>query len=395
MLCDLENLPIAREIAVDGLTLLEYESARCCTVSANYELRPMPELFSYVVYTSGSTGEPKGVIWSHRNLLHHVMVLTNIYHICKDDKLGLLTSMSSGALSTIALALLNGATLCWYDVESSGVRDLGNWLERERVSICFMPSPLFRNMAASAKSTNAFSDVRLIRLRSDKVQASDIELCNDILPPNCIIVTGLSMTETGTITIKLLDQQSKIRDDEVPIGFPVEDKQVFVMSDDGKEAGFNEAGEIVVKSKYLSPGYWGNEELTKTKFGRDPEDPDKRLYYTGDLGLMRSDGCLIHTGRKDFRVKIRGYGVDLVEVEKAMLSHVDIREAVVMPRRLGSNETGLVSYYTSNSRLCPTINTIRAHLKEKLPDYMVPAVFIRLEVMPLTANGKIDRRALP
>jgi amino acid adenylation domain-containing protein len=395
VLSDARNLQMAREIAGVGSNVVDFGSVRDGAISANCELSLTPQTLSYIVYTSGSTGEPKGVIWSHQTLLHHVMVLTNIYHICIDDRLGLMTSMSGAALSTIAQALLNGATLYPYDVQRSGISELGDWLRREQISIWFMPSPLFRNMAATVGTHNHFSNVRILRLRSDRVHKSDIELCKNILPPSCIIVTGLATTETGTIRINLLDQETINFDNEVPVGFAVEDKEIFLMDDDDKEVGFNEVGEIVVRSKYLSPGYWHNPELTNTKFKCESEDPDKRIYYTGDLGLMRPDGCLIHKGRKDFRIKIRGYGVDLVEVEKAMLSHPGIREAVVVSPKIDSGETRLVSYYTSDSEPGPTISTIRAHLKEKLADYMVPSVFVKLEGMPLTANGKIDRRALP
>lgn len=395
VLSDAENVPMAREVAGIGLKVVGYESASRCAISANCELSLTPQMFSYVVYTSGSTGEPKGVISSHQTLLHHVMVLTNTYHICKEDKLGLMTSMSGGALSTVAQALLNGATLYPYDVHRFGVSKLENWLVSEQISIWFVPSPLFRNMAASVKAPNHFSDLRLIRLRSDKVHESDIELCKKNLPPNCIVATGLATTETGTIRLNLLDQDTRIPGDEVPIGFPVEDKETFLIDDDGKEVGFNEVGEIVVRSKYLSPGYWNNPELTETKFKCDREDREMRIYYTGDLGLMRSDGCLMHKGRKDFRVKIRGYGVDLVEVEKALLSHPAIKEAVVSTQTTDSADARLIAYFVSAGELPPTVSDLRRYLQEKLADYMIPSVFVRLDKIPLTTNGKVDRRALP
>ena len=395
VLSDAGNWPMAREVAGIGLKVVDYESASRCAITANCEPSLTPQMFSYVVYTSGSTGEPKGVISSHQTLLHHVMVLTNTYHICKEDKVSLMTSMSGGALSTVALALLNGATLYPYDVHRFGVSELEKWLVSEQISIWFAPSPLFRNMAASVKAPNHFSDLRLIRLRSDKVHESDIELCKKILSPNCIVATGLATTETGTIRLNLLDQDTRIPGDEVPIGFPVEDKETFLIDDDGKEVGFNEVGEIVVRSKYLSPGYWNNPELTKAKFKCDSEDREMRIYYTGDLGLMRADGCLIHKGRKDFRVKIRGYGVDLVEVEKALLSHSGIKEAVVSTQTTDSADARLIAYYVSARELPSTVSDLRMYLQEKLADYMIPSVFVRLDKIPLTSNGKVDRRALP
>jgi amino acid adenylation domain-containing protein len=395
VLSDARNLPMANEVAVGGLKCVDYESLSRCANSGNYELSLIPQMFSYVVYTSGSTGEPKGVIWNHQNLLHHVMVITNTYHICNADKISLMTSQSGAALAIMAHALLNGATLYLYDVQRSGVSELGDWLSREQISIWFMPSPLLRTLAASMKVPNHFTDLRLIHLRSDTAHESDIELCKKFLPPQGVIANGLSMTETGTIRINLLDQGTKISGDEVPIGFPVEDKEVILMDDDGKEVGFDEVGEIVVRSKYLSPGYWNNPELTRTKFKCDPDDPTIRNYYTGDLGLMRPNGCLIHKGRKDFRVKIRGYGVDLIEVEKALLSHSEIREAVVVTPRTQSVNTRMIAYFVAARESPPTVSDLRLYLQEKLADYMIPSAFVKLDKIPLTTNGKVDRGALP
>src|SRR5262245_51013794 len=129
---DQRNLQMARDVAVGGLTIVDYESISRCAISDNCELSLSPQMFSYIVYTSGSTGEPKGVICSHQTLLHHVRVPTNIYHICKEDKVSLMSSISGGALSTMALALLNGGALYPYDVQRSGVSELGSWLRLEQ-----------------------------------------------------------------------------------------------------------------------------------------------------------------------------------------------------------------------------------------------------------------------
>ncbi len=395
VLSDARNLQMARDVAGAGLNVIDYESVSRSGISANCELSLTPEMFAYVVYTSGSTGEPKGVIWSQQTLLHHIMLLTNNFHICKADKISLLTSISAGGLATIALALLNGATLYLYDVQHSGVVELGNWLIREQISICFTPSPLFRNLAASVKAHNHFSHLRLIRLTSDKAYQSDIELCKKILPQNCIIANGLASTETGLMRMNLLDQDTKTTGREVPVGFPVDDKEIFLTSDHGKKLGFNQVGEIVVRSRYLSPGYWKNPELTKAKFKCDSEDSDMRIYYTGDLGLMLPNGCLIHKGRKDLRIKIRGYAVDLVEVEKALLSHPAIREAVVSISKRDSRDGVLIAYFTSARESAPTVSDLRSYLGEKLADYMIPSIFVKLETIPLTSNGKVDRNALP
>ena len=179
------------------------------------------------------------------------------------------------------------------------------------------------------------------------------------------------------------------------VGYAVEGKEIQLLDDSGKEVGFNRIGEIVVRSRYLSSGYWKNPDLTRAKFRPDPDDPAKQIYYTGDLGLRLPDGCLIHKGRKDFRIKIRGYGVDLVEVQAGILSYPGIREAVVIARPEEDGSGRLIAYFTSDQRQVATASKLRKFLKTTLPDYMIPSVFQRLEAIPLTSNGKVDRHALP
>jgi len=195
--------------------------------------------------------------------------------------------------------------------------------------------------------------------------------------------------------MNLLDRESEISADEVPIGFAVEDKEVLITDDRGNSVGFNQIGEIVVRSRYLSLGYWKSPELTRAKFEPDVDDPKNRTYYTGDLGLLLPDGCLIHKGRKDFRVKIRGYAVDLLEVEKALSSHSDIKEAVVSVEDSDTEDSRLIAYFTAGGEGRITVSDLRSYLGEKLADYMIPATFIQLGAIPLTPNGKVDRGALP
>jgi len=191
------------------------------------------------------------------------------------------------------------------------------------------------------------------------------------------------------------DKTTSIFGDTVPTGYPAEDTELLLLDEMGREVGLNKVGEIAVRSRYLSPGYWRRPDLTDAKFRPDPEDGDERLYFTGDLGLMCPDGCLIYKGRKDFRVKIRGYGVEFAEVEKALLEHTAIREVVVVAPENESGEAGLVAYFTSSSHPSPSVSELRGFAKKNLPDYMIPSAYVMLDEIPLTPNGKVDRQALP
>ena len=149
-----------------------------------------------------------------------------------------------------------------------------------------------------------------------------------------------------------------------------------------------------MRSRYLSPGYWRRPDLTQAVFLPDPEGGDARVYHTGDLGRLRSDGCLEHLGRKDFRVKIRGQRVEVGEVESALMD-LGAKEAVVVGREDGVEGPRLVAYVVPGSTPTPTVSRLRRGLRERLPGHMIPATVVFLNALPLTPNGKVDRQALP
>ena len=169
----------------------------------------------------------------------------------------------------------------------------------------------------------------------------------------------------------------------------------MILDDEGQEIGFNQVGEIAVKSRYLSPGYWRSPDLTQTRFLPDPDGGDQRICLTGDLGRMLPDGCLEHLGRKDLRANIRGYMVEVVEVELALLDIDPIEEAVVVARDDAGGNERLVAYIVLKPQSVATVSELRRVLAETLPDYMIPAAFVTMDALPLTPTGKVDRLVLP
>jgi long-subunit acyl-CoA synthetase (AMP-forming) len=155
----------------------------------------------------------------------------------------------------------------------------------------------------------------------------------------------------------------------------------------------NCVGEIVIWSRYLSPGYWRKPEPTAAVF--QSAENGERSYHTGDVGYLREDGCLVHVGRKDFQVKIRGYRVEMSEIEAALLALEDVREAAVVAREDGNGDKQLVAYVVVKQQTEVNSSEMRRMLKERLPEHMVPSAFVFLEALPLTANRKLDRTALP
>jgi len=391
-----KHLSLAGEMAQKACQVMnidELNSGRC----EENRGRPIsPDDLSYTVYTSGSTGRPKGVVQNHRNGLHEAMIYANGLHICAHDRVALLYYCSASQGIKIMLStLLNGAALCLYDLKEEGLGNLRNWLIQQGITVYFSIPIVFHQFANTLTQQDKFPKLRLIQLGSDSVTPREVDDYKKHFCANSALVIRLGTTETGTLRRYFIDRDSPLVENAVPVGFPIGDQEILLLDETSKEVGFNRVGEIAVKSRYLSPGYWRRPDLTEAKFKSDPNDPKSRLYCTGDMGRMLPDGCLYHLGRKDFQVEVRGHRIEVAEIEAALLSLDTIKEAVVVARQNGLGEAYLIAYFTYTAQSSPSVTEVRGFLKKKLPDYMVPSHFMSMEAMPLTPNGKIDRAVLP
>jgi amino acid adenylation domain-containing protein len=298
----------------------------------NLGLAISPDTLSHILYTSGSTGQPKGVVHNHRNLLHQNRNFINTFHICAEDRVTLLTSVTGQAMNVTFCALLSGAALYPMNVKEEGVAPLADWLAQDEITIYMSGSPLFRNFTETLTGQQEFPRLRLIRLSSQTVFKSDIDLYKAHFPADCVFASGLSTSETGRILNYFVDKVTQIATSSVPVGFPHEGKEVQLLGEDGNEVGLNQLGEIAVRSRYLARGYWGKPELTRESFQPDPAGGDRLVYRLGDLGRRLPDGCLEILGRKDFQVKIRGNRVEVTEVETRLMGLDAVREAIVVAR---------------------------------------------------------------
>ena len=389
------NFHLAIKLARNALKLINLDDLGSRIADENPTLSISPDTLSWVLYTSGSTGKPKGVANNHRNLLHNALIRTNAFHICEHDRLTLLASGTGLATGNILSTLLNGAALYPLDIREEGVAPLADWLIQEEITIFYLGVNIFRHIASTLTEKEEFPKVRLIRLGTDQVTKNDVELYKKHFSRSCILVNLLSTSETGTFRYYFVDKETSISGNSVPVGYPFEDMKISLLDEGGKEIGVNGVGEIVVKSRYLSPGYWRRPELTRAAFLPDPKGGDERIYLTGDLGRMSEDGCLEHLGRRDFQVKVRGFRIETGEVEMRLSNHTAIKEVAVVAQRYQSGDKRLVAYFVPSSKPAPNTSELRRFLSEKLPDYMIPSAFVMLEAMPLTPNGKVDRKALP
>ena len=372
------------------LQVLEIDAIAANAATHDPQVSITPDAGAYIFYTSGSTGRPKGVLDSHRNVLHNIMRYTNTLRICAEDRLTLLQGPSfSGAVSSLFGALLNGAAVFPFDVPRGGADRIGAWLQRERITIYHSVPALFRRVAESL----SLSALRIVRLEGDQAAPRDIELFKARCPRGALLVNGLGATECGIARQFFVDHDTCISTGVVPVGYPVEDMDIVVL-DEGHEVASGEVGEIVIRSRYLAQGYWRQPALTASAFRADPSSDGVRSYHTGDLGRLRSDGCLEHLGRKDFSPKIAGSRVHVADVEAALMEVPGVKEAAVAVLD-PDGEPRLAAYLIPRNWPGPTVGDIRRCLADHLPPYMFPSTYVTLEALPLNANAKVDRLALP
>jgi len=362
----------------------------------NLELSLPPQSYAYVIYTSGSTGEPKGVVQNHRNVLHSVMDNTNSLRISREDRLtGLYQYYANGGAHDIFTALLNGAALFPFDVKRWGLFSIPGWLSHEAITIYQSVRSVFRQFALSLRGDETFSSLRAVSLGGENVTKIDVDLFKKCFSNRAIFVNRLGSTECGRISRYFIDKETITDAPNVPVGYPSPDYEIEILGDSGAPLAENMIGEIVVKSEFLSPGYWRRPDLTQDKFYQDPNGESQRLYRTGDLGRFLPDGCLECLGRKDFEVKIGGNRIQTAEIELALVAHPAIKEVHVIARQITQGETQLVVYYKVKKRTDPKHFQLRRFLRNRLPGFMIPSVFMKIEDFPLTGNSKLDRNSLP
>lgn len=355
-----------------------------------------PDTFACILYTSGSTGAPKGVVLNHRSLLVTVMNYTNGFRLSYEDRLCFLYSPSVIAgIRVILLALCNGAALCVFDLKAEGFARLADWLRRERITLYFSVASVFRHFTSLLTQEDRFSNVRLVRLGGEPVLGKDVESYKRHFSKDCLFVNRIGSTETGTFSWYCIDRETPVDDGPVPVGYPMEGYEVLLLDDDGDEVGADQTGEIAVKSRYLASGFWKNPDLTDSSFLPAPGGGEERIFRTGDLGRKLPNGCLIHAGRKDHQVKIRGFRVEIAEIDKALLDLDIVKDAVVVPWKGKGDEHRLVAYFVPEAGRTLSVSALRQELAQKLPAYMVPTHIVRLDEFPRAPNGKVNRGVLP
>jgi amino acid adenylation domain-containing protein len=392
VLTDTLNLAYASDLATKKNCVFNLTELDNTVPTENIGLSVDPDRLAYMFYTSGTTGKPKGIVDSHRNVLHNVMRYTNNLCISATDRLTLLQSFSfSGSVSSLFCALLNGATSFPFNLQREGSDRLAAWLNQEEITVYHSVPSIFRLIADGKYQ---YPRLRVIRLEGDQASPGDMQLYKKYFPDTCILVNGLGATECGIVRQYFFNKNTPVPDSLVPIGYSIEDMEIMLFDESKRVIGEKPVGEIVVRSHYLAPGYWRRPDLTENVFWIGAEDTGKRYFRTGDIGRLQPDGCLEYLGRKNFHMKIRGQWVDIPEIEKVLFSFGAFKDVIVTAIDEPDFEPRLVAYLVPRVKPGAKVDAIRQYLSQYLPAHMIPTSFVLLDALPLNSFGKVDRGAL-
>ncbi len=353
------------------------------------------EHLAYVIYTSGSTGRPKGAGIVHRSVVRLVRD-TNYVELGPKEVFLLLAPISFDA-STFELwgSLLNGARLTVYPPRRLALEELARTLETRRVSTLWLTSALFQQMVATR--LGGLRGVRQLLAGGETLPVPHVERMLATLDAGRRLINGYGPTENTTFTCcHPMTAASRFRD-SVPIGRPISNTRIFLLDPRLQQVPAGDVGELWAAGDGLARGYLNAPRLSAEKFVPDPfsRGCGQRLYRVGDQARLSPDGDVEFLGRTDHQIKIRGFRVELGEIEARLTEHPEVLQAVVLAREDELDRRHLVAYVVAVEGCRPSRLDLIAFLSTKLPDYMVPGAFVTLERLPLTPNGKVDRRALP
>jgi amino acid adenylation domain-containing protein len=394
IVADVRNRNLAAEFRNSDCTILDFESETATGPVHNPSIKIPPEQTAFLTYTSGTTGLPKGVMKSHRQLRRAAAVHSEAMQYTENDRIPLFTTISTGWGTTGLWFLLNGAMLCPFSLRTRGISGLAKWIIDRDLTVYVSSVSVFRSLLKTIKDGFVFSNVRAVGLGGETATADDFRAFRRHFPPTGTFVHTLSSSETSNIAWSRWTPTDKMPEGVLPVGHFSRDMDVSLLGDDGQPVARGEIGEIVVRSRYLANGYWRDPTLTAERFSNYLDGKGTRLVRTGDLGRINADDLLEFCGRKDDRIKIRGNRIELMDIERALerLPGIDHAAAVALPRE--NHEPLLVAFVVKKSDAFLTAPHVRLALAANLPLHMMPSQIVFLDSLPYNKADKIDREAL-
>ncbi len=368
---------------------------------SNPEFSMHSENLAYLIYTSGSTGKPKAVAIEHRSLVNYVAVSHAHFGLTESDRMLQFASLSfDTSAEEIFPTLTIGASLVLRAVEMlPPASTFINTCADRGITVLDLPTAYWSELVTNATSDDwaAAGDIRLVIIGGDKALPEAVRKFREQVGEHVSLQNGYGPTET-TIVATLTELAGGEPDNRgVSIGRPISNAQAYVLDKQMRLVPVGVVGELYVGGIGVARGYLNRPELTGERFMPNPyaQQASARIYRTGDQVKWRSDGELEYIDRVDHQVKVRGFRVELGEIESVLRNYEAVRDVVVMARDNVAGDKRLVAYVIAENEMTPSVGELRGYMQERLPDYMVPFSFIVLNEFPLTPNGKINRAALP
>jgi amino acid adenylation domain-containing protein len=382
----------ARVIALDDF---DFDQERTDLSGTLTNVQPASSL-AYLIYTSGSTGTPKGVMVEHRNAVSFFVGMDRVIGV--DQGVWLAVTSISFDISVLELlwTLSRGFTVVLQTgkngLAATGEYSIAAQITRHRVTHFQCTPTLARSLTRFPETVSAMQALRKVLLGGEALPVSLANWLRKALGAEIINMYGPTETTVWSTTHKLVGT-----DGSVPIGRPIANTRTYIVDEQGMLAPIGAAGELYIGGAGVTRGYFRRPELTAERFITNSFDPERdgKLYRTGDLALYRDDGEIEFIGRTDQQVKIRGFRIELGEIETVLGAHPAVQEAVVVAHRDRTDNLQLAAYVVPKPGVSVSQQELKLHAQKELPEYMIPAVVSFLSAMPLTPNGKTDRKALP
>ncbi len=354
---------------------------------------------AYIIFTSGSTGTPKGVMVKHQPVINLIEWVNRTFQINARDRVLFITSIcfDLSVYDIFGLLAAGGSIQVVSDEDVHDPQRLLELMQREPITFWdSAPATLQQLVPFFATARTSDNQLRLVFMSGDWIPVKLPDLLKQTFPGVEVISLG-GATEATVWSNYYPIHQVEPHWLSIPYGKPIQNAQYYVLDDDKQPCPIGIPGHLYIGGECLSSGYVNQPELTAAKFIPDPFYPeaDRRLYHTGDLARFLPDGNIEFLGRIDHQVKVRGFRIELGEIDTVLNQHPHIQDTLVLVREDVPGDKRLVAYVVPEPGTEPTSNELRNFLKQKLPEYMIPAAFVSLPALPLTANGKVDRRALP
>jgi amino acid adenylation domain-containing protein len=388
---------LALAISKDPALVLDIDAASSFADSPPLPDVP-PDALGAIFYTSATTGDPKGVMWPHRMILHTAWQNGDLYRLSPRDRLAHFSAYGFGAAATASFAaILNGATLTLRTEKNNDLRAIVGWLKKNKIAVLSLTSfGPFRQQAAAEKfSRSSLPDLRIVLLGGEDLYRPDLDAFWNVFPDPTSLAYRLAGSETMLMRELRIEHGTSIPDGKIPVGYAVPDKELLLLDENHHPVPDGQIGEIAIRTRYLASGYWRKPELYAERFQSDPVHPEIKTYRSGDIGRLTPEGQLEYLGRKDNVIKIRGFSIQLEDVERAIQSIAGVKECSAAGLALPSGDKRLAAYIVAEPGASLAVEDLRRQLANTLPRFMIPGVFIFLDRLPRTPTGKVEHSKLP